>query len=511
MKIEIKQIKIGARNIFNKLSPALVIGGLQISDASIRFLTAEKDRLIQAPLRLPPGIVVEGKIRDKQAFIAALRRIHSRIVSNPKRKIFVVVSLQSEGIYTQRFNLPNIPEENLEEAANLNLQMISPVEFGKVYYGWQIIGEEAINGFQTDFLGAFVEKAAIDDLTECLKTAGFSPVAIEPAPLSLVRFVREADAGVGFNEPQLIIDVSSEGIGFIISRSGNLTFSSFRSWKAIQGDAKQMTTALLREEVAREIGKITNFYFTQWGGGQLNNLLLISEGLESELNKIISEKFSFFKIRKLSSKRFGDLPPRWFAAAGAVLRGGIPRLEDADLSLMSVSVKEEFHRDRIVHFIDFSRNFIWAFLGFVLVLFLATDIFMIKSASDASDQAAGAFLNVPAAEEINRLQGEARAFNDLVSLIAKAAAPRLKWSVLFEKLDQLAGTTVVLDRVLVQSPSVPVVVNGRASNEEVILNFKKELSAQPQVANVNLPLANIAPAGGRFSFRLDFTAKDLNF
>ena len=93
-----------------------------------------------------------------------------------------------------------------------------------------------------------------------------------------------------------------------------------------------------------------------------------------ELSKIVSEKFSF-KIRKVASRRFGSLPPRWFAAAGAVLRGEIPRLDDADLSLMSVSVKEEFHRDRIVHFIDFSRNFIWAFFGFLLVLFLAADIF----------------------------------------------------------------------------------------------------------------------------------------
>ena len=135
---------------------------------------------------------------------------------------------------------------------------------------------------------------------------------------------------------------------------------------------------------------------------------------------------------------------------------------------------------------------------------------MIKSASDASDRAAGAFLNVPAAEEISRLQGEARTFNNLVSLIAKAAAPRVRWSTLFEKLDQLAGSTVALDRVLVQSPAVPVVVNGRASNEEAVLNFKKELSAQPQFTDVNLPLTNITPAGGRFSFRLDFTARNLN-
>lgn len=509
MKIETERIKIGARKIFNKLSPALVIGGLQISDTAIRFLRAEKERLVQAPLRLPPGIVAEGKIRDKPAFTAALRRVHNQAVSSPKRKIFVVVSLQSEGIYTQRFNLPNLPEEGLEEATNLNLQMISPIEFGKAYYGWQIIGEEAINGFQTDFLGAFVEKTVIDDLTECLKAAGFSPVAIEPLPLSLVRFIKESDAGAGFGEPQLIIDVSSEGIGFILARGGNLTFASFRSWKAIQGDAKQVTTAILREEVVREIGKIMNFYFTQWGGGQLNNLTIISEGLESELSKIVSEKFSF-KIRKVASRRFGSLPPRWFAAAGAVLRGEIPRLDDADLSLMSVSVKEEFHRDRIVHFIDFSRNFIWAFFGFLLVLFLAADIFMIKSASDASDRAAGAFLNVPAAEEISRLQGEARTFNNLVSLVAKAVAPRVRWSTLFEKLDQLAGSTVALDRVLVQSPAVPVVVNGRASNEEAVLNFKKELSAQPQFTDVNLPLTNITPAGGRFSFRLDFTARNLN-
>ncbi|MBI5147621.1 MAG: pilus assembly protein PilM, partial [Parcubacteria group bacterium] len=463
----------------------------------------------QASLRLPPGIVVDGTIKDKNNFTAALRRIHDEVASNSKRKIFVVVSLQGEGIYTQRFGLPNLPEENIEEAVNLNLQMISPIEFDKAYCGWQIIGEGAINGLQTDFLGAFIEKTTIDDLTECLKTAGFSPVAIEPTSLSLVRFIGKSDADVGFGEPQLIIVVSSEGIGFVVSRGGNLTFSSFRSWKAIGGDAKRVTMAILREEVVREIGKITNFYFTQWSGEQLNNLMIISEGLESELSKIVSEKFSF-KIRKLAPRRFGDLPSRWFAAAGAVLRGEVPRLEDAALSLTSVGVKEEFRRDRVIHFIGFSRNLVWAFLGFVLVLFLAADIFMIKSASDASDRAAGAFLNIPAAEEISRLQREARTFNNLVSLIAKAAAPRAKWSFLFEKLDQLAGQVVILDRVLVQSPTVPVAVSGRAAGEEAILSFKKKLSGQPQFTDVNLPLTNIAPAGGRFSFRLDFTARDLN-
>jgi hypothetical protein len=75
------------RNSFQKLLRFLrvrpMVGGLEISDTALRFAEWSGGRWVTAGLRLPPGLVENGKIKDRDQFIASSRSI---LKSRPKSR-----------------------------------------------------------------------------------------------------------------------------------------------------------------------------------------------------------------------------------------------------------------------------------------------------------------------------------------------------------------------------------------------------------------------------------------
>ena len=102
------------------------MGGLEISDSAIRFLQIEGEKTKTASLRLPPGIVLDGKINDRQNFLAALKAVRLQLAGlKTGQKVHVIVSLPVSVVYSQSFNIPTISQENIKEAAELK----SPDDF----------------------------------------------------------------------------------------------------------------------------------------------------------------------------------------------------------------------------------------------------------------------------------------------------------------------------------------------------------------------------------------------
>src|SRR3989344_609058 len=132
-------IKGVTSGLIRLLSTSTQIGGLEITDSGIHFLGIKKDGFTTASLRLPPGIIESGKVKEGQKpnLVSALKNIHSQLSADSKKIINIVLTLPDSNIYIQSFNVSSVAEENLVEAADLNLRMLSPIPIESSYLEWR--------------------------------------------------------------------------------------------------------------------------------------------------------------------------------------------------------------------------------------------------------------------------------------------------------------------------------------------------------------------------------------
>ncbi|MBI3638639.1 hypothetical protein HY227_02760 [Candidatus Wolfebacteria bacterium] len=489
--------------ITNLLNPKPSIGGLEISESDLRFILVKNNKLIQVSARLPAGIIEDGKVKDADGLKNILQDFHSKIISRQGKQIPVVVNIPDNNVFAQVFELPIVASENLKEAAELNLHMISPIDFESAYSDWQKIGEIDRNGEQLEILGGFIQKNIIDGFADCLKQANFSVVAFEFPGLSLSRLTTGA--------PIILLRLSSSGFSFSVLKEGNLYFSHPTGWTSGSASVSE-----LENIITRETQKVLNFYANHWQS-PISKLAVIvpNSSIEEKISEIIKNNFflpvdSFInsiplKIQKMD---FSSLGPEWLAAFGSAIRGTLPRSEDNFISLASVNTREEFNQYQIMNFSKIWRNIIITSLGFITILFLIIEVFFINTTDSLNKRLAETSRIGADEKKIASLQDEIKGFNKKIDLALEAKRQTNDLSPFFLKVKTLAGNEILIDRISFQSEAAPVVFNGRATSEDAVIKFKNALVGDPQFSDINLPLTGVgSPVGGFVSFSLTFKTK----
>lgn len=499
------------RRLLSILNPQPIIAGLAISDTDLKFLSLEGNKMVSASVKLPAGVITEGKIKEREGFKSALLNLRSQISRRKNKKLYVIINVPDINIYAQVFNLPMAAANNLEEAVGLNLKMISPSDFSTVYADWQKVGETSIDGGQLEILAAFISRQIIDEIINCLKETNFVVVAVEFSALALSRLVQ----GLGnIAESCLLIFLDSAGLSFVLIKNHNLYFNHFVAWPIEKN--RQISWDFLREIVLSETQKVLNFSEGHWPG-QLKNFLLVTPALEKKISQILTENFSM-PVQKISlptklavddewsitNSQLPSLSNGWFSVLGSTLRGLIPRSKDIIISLASIGTEQEFRQHQLIGFSKLWRNIILTTFSFITLCFIGLNVFLTETA-DSLQKRLTAFVRPPEIEEINKLQNEAKRFNSMVEVALQSEKEIIDWVSFLEKIGNLAGTEIFVDRIFIQSLDMPVLFNGRAVSENNILNFKSSLEAEPGFQGVELPLASIsAPTDGLFKFSINF-------
>ncbi len=496
------------KKLLNILNPQPKIGALEISDVDLKFSRIDGDKIISYSVKLATGIVKEGKIENREEFLSSLSFLHSQITGKTKKKINVIVNIPDNVVYFQVFNLPAL-ENNLEEAISLNLKMISPIDFNSAYSDWQVVGEEIIDGRgQSEILGAFSEAKLIDELDSCLKSANFVPAAIEFSGLALVRLAVDFGTNVDKNKPFLLLNVGSHGLSFNLARNGNLYFNHFVSWQTASSEAREIPMDLFKKLIIDEIKKVSSFYNTRWKE-QISEMVLVSHGLNDVIVKIISENFSFARIQPLALKKIGEsVQPAWFSVLGSALRGLIPRSKDNIISLAKVGTEEEFFQHRIVNFIKIWRNIILTTLTVVLIIFAGIDFFLIKTTASLNNQilSFGGYKQSEK-EEFEKLKKEIEDFNQKIDFAVNVHDERSKWSEFFDKIYGLAGNSVSIKRIYVQSIDMPALINAFTLSEDAAIDFKNRMINDGSFQDVDLPITKISRTDRGVEFTISFKIK----
>lgn len=497
--------------LFNIINPQPKIGAVEISDSDLRYAEIKRENIISQAVRLPVGVVQSGTIKDSPSFKKALLALRSEIGKRKNRKLAIILNIPDTIAYTQVFSLPFIASVNLEEAARMNLQMISPIDFQSAYAGWQKVGESDAEGGQLEILGAFAQRKTIDDFTRLLEESGFSIVAVEFPSLALPRLLN--DSFTSKDAPALIVfRISSNGMSFSLLRKKNLYFNYATAW-----EKNKMLWNEFENLVVREIQKVINFYASHFQTSNYDFVIDVpTEELGEKISVIISKHFSAEpKLLKnlfaseVAKMNLSSLTPNWFAVIGSALRGTIPRAEDKIISLSGIGTAERFNQEQILGFIRMWRNIIFTSIIAVVALFGGTEFFLVRTANSLNSDLGKIVSVSPSRDELNNLNSQVVKFNNSVNLVLAARGQSKDWSPYILKIKSLMGSEITIQRILIQSLDTPVFFRGRAPNQSTVLRFKDALSQDPMFSDVNLPLSgvNTVTASSSVDFDMSFRIK----
>lgn len=503
-------MNINFKKLYNLINPRLEIGGLAINDVYIRFVLIESsERAQNFSLPLEPGVVEGGKVKDSAKLSSALSRLHSQITKGKKRKVFVIAVIPDFNVYTEVFSLPLQARDNIEEAAQLNLRIISPLNLEEAYADWQLIGKDAQNGaIEMEIMAAFVHKKIIKDYEDALSQSGFETMAIEFSNMASARAMAQLGE-LSEDKNYLTLRLGGDGLFFSLIKKGALLFSRSVPWDSIYGEKRQVSMENFESIIIEETRKTISFYETH-SNEPLEKLILTSSFGTDKLLSLISEKFSL-KATKSVFRRFNNLSVNWQPALGAALRGLLPRAKDKIITLSSVDSEEKFVYYRFNEFINIWGEIIVVFLGVFLLFFSIFDIIinsnLEKLLAQEKNFSGRNYISVNLTR-VNQLKEFSEDFNKKVDLLYTAYLEKSQWSALFNKLDQTAQDKVSLGKISIQSPDAPIFINGEALSEDYLFSFKNALSNDPRFSNISLPLSNIVSSPDKkIHFALSFNFK----
>lgn len=501
--------KLGA--LWRLINPFKPVGGLSINDSSLKYVRIdENNRLVKASLRLPPGLIEDGKIKNRDLAKQALETLKSYIAPpRGDRRTNVIVSLQDNLIYSRIFNVPNLEEKALEEAAVLNLQMISPIDLKQSYYSYQSVGITANGVRQLELLGAFIPNGIVDDWLSLLRESGFSPIAVEFQSLSMVRamdYLKITDP----KSTYVALVVAADGLNFAIIKNNNLYFNYFYSWKSVGSGGRQIAFTDLEQTIFTEIERVLNFVGARFGTS-ISKIFVVAEGLGAKIAASIKTRFPRLDSQEFSLMSSAGLPADWAPALGSAIRGVLPRSKDQFISLNSITVREEYFQEQSLSLASAWRSAFLVVLAFLAVLYGGSDLLLRRVKEDL---VASQTINFPVNEnqEYAELKAQADGFNALVNLVASAKVRETVISPFFRKIRELAGTDATILRISTQPVSGTVILNASSPSLDMSRRFVDRLKATPQLQSVEQPLANlVVDPDGSVTFIVSFKVTSQNF
>src|SRR3989338_1941669 len=478
------KIKNGFQELIKKLSSDPEVGGLEIRDLSLQYANIKKGKVENFSVRLPQGVMEEGIIKEREKLVEYLLQLHDMIAPKERgRVIKVTTSLQASIIYTQSFKIPLVAQEKMEESASLNLQVISPIEAEKACMSWQKIGEAQT---EQELLGAFVEKKSVMDIQKTLDEANFYPVVFEFSALGIARLLKTLE-GVS-KERALVLEISPEGMDFLIVKNGELYFDYFVSWKKIQKESPQITQEMFEENITREVRKVSNFALNRVGGN-IDEVLYLAPGMEAQVQAIL-EKNPGVKAKPLVFPEHASLGPTWYATIGSALRRDSLLKKEQGINLGPETLEKALFEERLVNFGRMWRNIIATTLGAFLLLYGALAVALVAQSKEA-DLRLGEFTTQNRKLELEALEHRANEFNSLVRYIGKIKEEKRDKSLMLKKILELADNNGVFINSLTINKEGNVQVTGSGASHNTVVSFKGIVAKESDVEKVELPLSRI--------------------
>lgn len=476
------------RKILRILRPRFEVGGLDISNGGAVFTSfhPETHKLKKGSVQFPPGTVEGGVIKNMDAFVHSLETLYASITHRKNKQLPIIVSISDEHVYTQTFTLPAMKRSDFNEAVELNMQSVSPLDFSTVYADWEDIGEKKETG-DREILASFIEKKYVDPISKALEMSGFLVLAVEQRATSLTRVLTQQDKAFQEKDPYFMASVHVDGVSVSIIRNGRMYFNRFTPWRdVIDNDKKTVSFDLFKSLLEREMNQLKNFFLSRFHE-EIGGVYVIAQALEQETTTILSDAVSFPVRRPLL--KGGAFPNVWLASLGVALRGLLPRSKDTKISIAAEGTEEQFLHSQIISFATLWRN-ILATVSFILIAsFFGGYLFLDSFKESIQIDISRSFGESQIISEYLGLKEEAERFNSILAEAQVIKQQQQRWHPIIREVFESTGPQVLLERVHVQSRTQPINVYGRTMEQSDALAFKNTLESSDRIKSVSLPLS----------------------
>lgn len=261
--------------------------GLDISDRSIKFveLTNKGGNCIlkrYGELDIPAGVIDQGSIQKVDELVKILSDWRTKFSPEIKETI---VSLPEEVAYVVRLSLPKVPDHQLRQTIELQLDQYVPLSLDNMVFDFEKINIKHKPGLEViDILVTVFPLDESRKYFEVLSSAGFTPLVFEIEPQALAR-IAMADRSV---DTIMIVEIGRSRTGIEIVSNGVMVLTS--TILNIGGDS--MTASIKKnlniDSDEAENLKITHGLLRSKSNLEIfNSLLPITSSLKDELNKVI--------------------------------------------------------------------------------------------------------------------------------------------------------------------------------------------------------------------------------
>ncbi len=205
--------------------------GIDISDTSIKFAELSPSvkgyRLSKCgDVSLAAGIIVSGKIVNKEALIDTLSKIRK-----DNNFTYVYASLPEEETFVVRMSVPWVKKSELHGSIELLLEEYIPLPVDQVIFDYEIYHEPKTPQ-ENYILGVFISpKNLAADYTSVLQMAGFQVAGLEVEVQSASRALVSSNDGGTY----MVVDIGKTRTGFSIVSQGAVLFAS--TIKSVSGDS----------------------------------------------------------------------------------------------------------------------------------------------------------------------------------------------------------------------------------------------------------------------------------
>ena len=156
-----------------------------------------------------------------------------------------VVGLAGKGIATRRLTLPNIPEEEIQEAIRWQAGELFPFSLGDAMLAFQILERDDSSAqAKQEVLAAAATRETVMEHIALLQEAGLEPVGLLAEPHALQQFWRTANLADDEEGSIAVLDLGARKTSIHIFQGGELQFSRY---VPTSGDAFTMAlTGMIR-------------------------------------------------------------------------------------------------------------------------------------------------------------------------------------------------------------------------------------------------------------------------
>ncbi len=156
-----------------------------------------------------------------------------------------VIGLAGKGVATRRLSLPNIPEDEIQEAIRWQAGELFPFALGDAMLAFQILARDDSEAqTKQEVLAAAATRETVMEHITVLQEAGLEPIGLMAEPYAVEQLWRSANLGENEEGSIAVLDLGAHKTSIHIFQGGELQFSRY---VPTSGDAFTMAlTGMIR-------------------------------------------------------------------------------------------------------------------------------------------------------------------------------------------------------------------------------------------------------------------------